>query len=175
LSYSVETKGRRPLLKPDPWPGFILSFNPCRPASTGRIAIASADPAAAPLIRPNYLATDGDIADAIAGARLIGRFESSAAMNRLIDGPPKIDLTSASDQEILADFRARAGTVYHPCGTCRMAPEAQGGVVDASLRVHGVAGLRVADAAIFPNITSANTNAPTMMVAHMAARMILDQ
>jgi choline dehydrogenase len=172
LSYSVEYKGKRPLLSPDPWPGFIMSFNPCRPTSRGRIDIDSPDPTKAPRIRPNYLSTDADIADVIAGGRLLARFQETAAMRRLVAAPPRFDLARAGDAEIVADFRARSGTVYHPCGTCRMAPEGQGGVVDASLRVHGVEGLRVADASVFPNITSANTNAPTIMVAHKAAQLI---
>ncbi len=72
----------------------------------------------------------------------------------------------------MQDFRARAGTVYHPCGTCAMLPESAGGVVDADLRVYGVQGLRVVDASVFPSIPSANTNAPTMMVARKAANLI---
>ena len=93
-------------------------------------------------------------------------------MRALIAGTPVFDPARASDDEVVADFRARSGSVYHPCGTCRMAPQAAGGVVDAELRVHGVERLRVVDASIFPNITSANTNAPTIMVAVKAADRI---
>jgi choline dehydrogenase len=109
----------------------------------------------------------------LCGARLIGRLQETAAMRGLIDGAPAFDPARASDAEIIEDFRARGVTVFHPCGTCRMAPEAAGGVVGPDLRVHGVEGLRVVDASIFPNITSANINAPTMLVAHMAARAIV--
>ena len=70
------------------------------------------------------------------------------------------------------DFRARAATVYHPVGTCRMGAKATDSVVDSSLRVHGIAGLRVVDASVFPSVTSANTNAPTLMVAQKAADLI---
>jgi choline dehydrogenase len=80
-----------------------------------------------------------------------------------------------NDEAILADFRARCGTVFHPVGTCRMGPDACQAVVDEALRVHGVAGLRVVDASVFPSITSGNTNAPTLMVAHRAADMILHE
>ena len=173
LSYTTETVGKRALLKPDPYPGFILSFNPCRPTSRGRIDIAGPDPAAPPRIVPNYLSTDSDIADVIACARLIGRLQNTAAMRALIADTPVFDPAAASDADILADFRARSGTVYHPCGTARMAPRDTGGVVDARLRVYGVEGLRVADASIFPNITSANTNAPTIMAAGKAAELML--
>ena len=93
-------------------------------------------------------------------------------MRALIDGAPTFDPARASDEAIEQDFRARSGTVFHACGTCRMAPAAAGGVVDSTLKVHGVEGLRVVDASIFPNITSANTNAPAILVGHMGARLI---
>ncbi|MCT4684039.1 MAG: GMC family oxidoreductase N-terminal domain-containing protein [Roseicyclus sp.] len=173
LSYSTVYRDKRPLLKPDPWPGFILGFNPCRPTSTGRIDIASADPAAAPRIMPNSLTTNSDIADMIAGARLVERMLQTPAMQGLIAGPNGFSPVGADDDTLLADVRARASTVFHPCGTCRMAPEEAGGVVDPSLRVWGVQGLRVVDASVFPNITSANTNAPTIMTAMRAADLIL--
>ncbi len=172
LSYSANFDGKRALLKPDPYPGFILSFNPCRPASLGRIDIAAPDAAAPPRIRPNYLSAESDIADVIACARLIGRIQETQAMRALIADGPDFDVTQATDDEIVADFRARSGTVYHPCGTARMAPLADGGVVDSHLRVYGVEGLRVVDASIFPNITSANTNAPSIMTAHKAADIL---
>jgi choline dehydrogenase len=172
LSYSTKYVGRRPLLQPDPFPGFILGFNPCRPRSTGRIDLRSADPAAPPKIMPNYLSNNQDIADVIRCGRLIGRLLGTRALRQLIVGPRRFDVCEADDAEILADFRARCSTVYHPCGTCRMVPETNGGVVDRQCRVYGVAGLRVVDASIFPNITSANTNAPTIMVAHRAAAFI---
>jgi choline dehydrogenase len=172
LSYSTEYVGRRPLLKPDPYPGFILGFNPCRPHSRGRIDICSPDPAQAPAIRPQYLSDPRDQAQVLAGARLIARLQQTAALRALIAGEPATNLPAMSDEDVLQDFRARSGTVYHPCGTCAMGPEARGGVVDAQLRVHGVPGLRVVDASVFPNITSANTNAPALMVAAHAARFI---
>jgi choline dehydrogenase len=172
VSYTVETRGARRLLKPDPHPGFIIGFNACRPTSEGRIEIASPDPTAPPRITPNYLSTNHDVAEAVAGARLVGRLEGTRALRRLIDGAPAFDLSAASDAEIIADFRARAGTVFHPCATCRMAPEADGGVVDPRLRVRGVERLRIADASIFPDITSANTNAPAIMVGRRAAEII---
>ncbi len=172
LSFAAGFAGDTPLLRPDPFPGFILGFNACRPTSVGRVDIGAPDPTAPPRIAPNYLSTNGDVAEAIAGARLVGRMQDSAALRTLIDGAPKFDIARASDADIIADFRARAGSVYHACGTCRMGPEARGGVVDAHLRVHGVDGLRVIDASVFPNITSANTNAPTIMVAQRAADLM---
>jgi choline dehydrogenase len=77
------------------------------------------------------------------------------------------------DDALLADFRARASTVFHPVGSCRMGVSPDDSVVDASLAVHGVAGLRVVDASVFPSITSGNTNAPTIMVGYKAGEIIL--
>lgn len=172
LSYSVSYADKRPLLQPDRWPGFILSFNSCRPTSRGEVAIASADPAAPPRITPRYLSTAKDLADVVAGARLISRLDRTPAMQRLIARKPDLDLASMSDAEIIADFRQRSGTVYHQSCSCRMAPAADGGVVGTDLKVHGLDGLRVVDASVFPNLTSANTNAPTIMLAAKAAAAV---
>ncbi len=76
-------------------------------------------------------------------------------------------------QQLLQDFRERAGTVFHPVSTCMMGPDPATSVVDARLRVHGVAGLRVIDASVFPTVTSGNTNGPTAMVAEKGAAMLL--
>ena len=173
LSYSTEVAGKRRLTKPDPWPGFILSFNSCRPTSTGSVKINSSDPFAMPDIDFNYLSTNQDREDVIAGARFIGKLQNSPAMQELIQSKPIFDPSKASDEEIISDFRKRAGSVYHTSCTCRMAPETEGGVLDPELKVYGIKGLRVVDASSFPNVTSANTNAPTMMLAWRAADMIL--
>ncbi|MBP7001604.1 GMC family oxidoreductase [Amaricoccus sp.] len=170
LSYSAEFAGARPITRPDPWPGFILSFNPCRPTSEGRVEIASPDPEAAPRIVTGYVATEADRAAVIAGARLVGRLQETAAMRGLIAAAPAFDPARAEDAAVLADFRARAGSVYHLCGTCRMGA---GGALDPALRLRGTEGLRVVDASAFPNVTSANTNAPTIMLAARAAALIV--
>ncbi len=170
LSYSAERTGPRQTLKPDPYPGFILSFNPCRPKSRGRIEAASPDARAPARIIPNYLSTDEDLVTVLAGARLLARLQDTTAIRGLLAAPPSFDLSGATDDAILDDFRARCGTVYHPCGTCRMGKD---GVVGSNLRVHGVDAIRVADASIFPNITSANTNAPAILAGYKAAQMIM--
>ena len=79
-----------------------------------------------------------------------------------------------ADEDLVADFRERSGTVYHPSCTCRMGVSAASSVVDSRLRVHGVAGLRVCDASVFPNLIAGNTNAPAMMVGWKGAAMILE-
>lgn len=174
VTYTTTAEGTRSVIRPDPFAGFIISFQPARPTSRGRIDIGGADPMAAPLIRPNSLGTDEDIAQVIAGARLCQRLMRTRALGRLTARAMGADLREMDDAAILADFRQRCGTVFHPVGTCRMGTDATESVVDPRLRLHGFAGLRIADASVFPNLTSGNTNAPTMMLAHRAADLILE-
>ena len=173
VSYHPAEGETRKLTLPDPYPGFIMGFNPCRPTSEGFIEICSTDPHAPPRITTNYLATQQDLDGVVSMARLVGRIQDTKAIRDILAEPPDIDLTNMAEDDILNDFRQRATTVYHPCGTCRMGADIQNAVVNADLQVFGIQGLRVVDASIFPNITSANTNAPTIMVAHEAARRIL--
>jgi choline dehydrogenase len=173
LSYQTFHKGRRKLMKPDNFSGFILGFNSCRPKSEGTVSITSSRLGEAPSIRPNYLDHEDDRDEALAMARLIERLMATPALTGILADEPVTPLDKMDDDAVLADFRQRGGTVFHLCGTCRMGPDAASSVVDSRLRVHGVEGLRICDASAFPNITSANTNAPTMMLAHRAAGMIL--
>ena len=173
VTYSMAPAGKRRLMNPDAFAGFILSFQPCRPTSRGRIDVRSADPTAAPAIRPNYLSTDSDIADVVAGGRLLQEMLGTQAMRALIKAPIAPDLAGMDEAAIVADFRQRAGSVFHPVGTCGMGPDARHSVVDGQVRVHGLQGLRVVDASVFPGITSGNTHAPTVMVAQRAADLIL--
>ncbi len=163
----------RTRIEVDAFSGFILCFQPTRPTSTGRIDIASADFRQAPRIAPNYLSTEKDRQDVVHGGRLLQRLARTRAIRGLIREPIAPDLGAMGDAEMLADFRARAATVYHPVGTCRMGKAPGDSVVDATLRVHGIERLRVVDASVFPTVTSANTNAPTLMVARKAADLIL--
>lgn len=174
VTYTTTPQGKRSVVQPDPFPGFIISFQPSRPTSRGRIDISANDPEAPPLIRPNSLGTEVDRAQVIAGAQLCQRLMRTEALQRLVESPMKPDLLTMTADDMLADFRERCGTVFHPVGTCRMGDGPAASVVSSRLKVHGVAGLRVADASVFPNITSANTNAPTMMLAHRAADLILE-
>jgi choline dehydrogenase len=163
----------RTSIEVDPFPGFYLCFQPTRPTSSGRIDIASGDFRHAPSIAPNYLSTDKDIADVVHGGRLIQSIARTQAIRTLILEPIAPDLGAMGDAELVADFRSRAATVYHPVGTCRMGNDSTASVVDPALRVHGVEHLRVVDASVFPTVTSANTNAPTLMVAQKAADLII--
>lgn len=174
LSYQMVVKGKRALTKPDRFQGFIIGFNSCRPESRGSVLAQSADPRVQPRIHANYLSAKKDRDDVIKMARLIQKMQETQALQGVLASAPLTPLATMTDTEILADFKQRCGTVFHLCGTCRMGPDAKTSVVDPRLRVHGVTGLRVCDASIFPNVTSANTNAPTIMVAHKAAAMMLE-
>ena len=173
LSYQSLHRGKRKLMRPDRFSGFIIGFNSCRPKSEGSISITSRDPAASPAIRPNYLQHEDDCAEALAMARFVERLQDTPTLSGLLADLPLTPLEAMSDDEVLDDFKTRGGTVFHLCGTCRMGPRAESAVVDPQLRVHGLEGLRVCDASVFPNITSANTNAPTLMLANKAARLVL--
>ena len=172
VTYSIREGNKRPLLKTDKFPGFILSFNPCRPKSRGEINICSSNIYDQPKIKYNYLTNEADLDNIIKGARLIEQMERTDAIKSLLLEKPSIALSSMNDNEIIDDFKERASTVFHPSCTCRMGNDPKSSVVDKNLLVHGVSSLRIVDASIFPNITSANTNAPTIMVAHKASEMI---
>ncbi|WIY24426.1 GMC family oxidoreductase [Parasedimentitalea psychrophila] len=174
VTYTTTSNGKRTVVQPDPFPGFILGFQPSRPTSRGRIDIGDKDPETPPLIRPNSLSTDEDHTQVVAGGMLCQQLIATTALGQLVESAMDPDLRGMAPEEILADFRERCGTVFHPVGTCRMGDDAAVSVVCPRLKVHGVAGLRVVDASVFPNITSGNTNAPTMMLAHRAAGLILE-
>ncbi|WFS00855.1 GMC family oxidoreductase [Rhizobium tumorigenes] len=173
LSYRIPANSRSGLM-PEPYPGFLIAFNACRPTSRGKVQIASDDPARAPLIQPNYLSTERDVAEVLQGSRLVRRIASAPSFSEITDTEISPSAAVESDADLLAYFRANSGSIYHPCGTCAMGPDSGGAVVDARLRVHGLRGLRVVDASIFPTITAGNINAPTMMVAEKGAAMILE-
>jgi choline dehydrogenase len=160
-------------MRPDIFPGFLLSAQPCRPTSRGFLEIASADPAAAPRIVPNSLATDHDVSELLEGSRLLRQLAATPALRDVIETELMPGSGIQSDAEMFADIQKRATTVYHPVSTCRMGHDPDTDVVDQSLCVHGVERLRVVDASIFPSIPSGNTNAPTLMVAEKGADLIL--
>jgi choline dehydrogenase len=175
ISYSAATivPGRFKITNPDPFSAFLISFNTCVPTSRGSVQIQSANPMDKPKIETRFLSTDHDLRDIIEGSRLVRRIAATAPLADKLDVEHLPGAEVQSEADVLADFRARSGSVYHASCTCAMGPDAETSVVDARLRVHGISGLRVIDASVFPKVTSGNTNAPVMMVAEKGADMLL--
>ncbi|MCB8838592.1 GMC family oxidoreductase [Aurantimonas sp. VKM B-3413] len=173
VTYTTAPSGKRPIINPDPFPGFVVSFQPARPTSRGRVDIASPDIATPPRIEPRYLSTNEDLDKVVAGGRLMQAMVATKAMRKLIRVPIEPDVETLDEAGLVADFRARAGSVFHPTSSCRMGREGEDAVVGPDLKVFGLSKLRVVDASVFPNITSGNTNAPTIMLARKAADAIL--
>lgn len=155
-----------------PEEGFMAVLTAGRPNSVGSIRIASADPEAAPIIDPDYLSDPEDVRAMREGIRLIREIIAQPAFDgfRGSEYAPGADLQS--DAELEKYIRDNANTLYHPVGTCKMGQDDMA-VVDAHLRVHGIAGLRVIDASIMPYIISGNTNFPAMMIGEKGAASIL--
>jgi choline dehydrogenase len=153
---------------------FTASVCNLNPTSRGSVSIRSAKPGDAPVIAPLYLSTDADRHVAAEGLRLTRRIVSQPALSPYAPREVKPGVQFQSDAE-LAQLAGDIGTtIFHPVGTAKMGPAADPlAVVDAQLRVHGLAGLRVVDASVMPTITSGNTNAPTLMIAERAAEWIL--
>ena len=173
VSYTRAPVGTRPLINPDPFPGFLIGYNPCKPTSKGYLEITSSDAKQAPLLQPNYLDTQHDRSLMLAGIRLMRKLTAAPAFKEVVTAEILPGTGYNSDEELMSYVRNSAWTVFHQCGTCRMGDNAKTSVVDARLRVHGVHGLRVADASVFPTIPTGNTNAPSIMVGERASDFIL--
>ncbi len=172
FSTLVPRVGERPLLTPDPFNGLSLGLSNCRPTSRGNIQIASADAFAAPKITAGVYSTRRDVEEMLAACKFLRNIAAQPAFARLVEEELRPGPAVRTDDEIIDDFRNRSGTVYHPSCTCRMGPDPSSSVVDARLRVHGVAGLRVIDASAFPNLIAGNTNAPAMMMGWKGAQLV---
>jgi choline dehydrogenase-like flavoprotein len=147
--------------------GFTCHVCVLRPVSRGTVTLGSRDPAAPPVIDPCFLSEEEDAQTLLRGVKLTQRIMKAPAFDE-VRGEPLYASGAHDDEALMADIRARADTVYHPVGTCRMGSDA-GAVVDPALRVRGVAGLRIADASVMPSLVSGNTNAPTIMIGERAA------
>ena len=152
--------------------GYGYSCHVCvlHPHSRGRVFLQSAAPMAAPGIDPQFLSDERDMARLIKGAKLTRAIMQAPAMDKY-RGRELFMRGDESDAELAENIRARADTIYHPVGTCKMGVDKMA-VVDPQLRVHGMRGLRVVDASVMPTLTGGNTNAPTIMIAEKAADMI---
>ena len=141
-----------------------MAFNQCRPYSKGEINIASDNYKDAALIDPKYLSDDRDKKEIIESVKLINNIVNTKALKDITIKQVLPENTNPSDDEIFDYFVDNCGSIYHLCGTCRMGHDDMA-VVNEKLQVHGFENLRVIDASVFPNVTSGNINAPTMMVA----------
>jgi choline dehydrogenase-like flavoprotein len=151
--------------------GYSCHICVLRPHSRGEVTLKSADPKAAPRIDPKFLSDDRDLHTLIKGARMTRAVLESPAMARYREKELFGVHDDMSDAEWETVIRNRADTVYHPVGTCKMGVDEMA-VVDPKLRVHGLDGLRVADASVMPTLVSGNTNAPTIMIGEKCAEMI---
>ncbi|MBM2321219.1 MULTISPECIES: GMC family oxidoreductase [Marivita] len=158
-----------------PFSAFTMSVCQLRPESRGMIRLASADAAVYPKIHPNYLSTDTDCRTIVEGIRIARRIARHAPLTDKISEEFRPDASLDLDDYdgTLSWARNNSTTIYHPTGTCKMG-KGSDAVVDARLRVHGIAGLRVVDCSIMPEIVSGNTNAPAIMIGEKASDMILE-
>ena len=156
---------------PEEGAGYTVTPGPNRILSRGEVTLRSADPDAPPDIDPHYLAEEADVAAHVRGIRMAREIGEANALKdwrrrEVLPGPER-----RTDAELREYVRQAASTIYHHVGTCKMGVDHMA-VVDPELRVHGVAGLRVADASIMPTITSGNTNAPTIMIGERCAELV---
>ena len=156
---------------PEATHGFTMRVGPINPESRGWIGLGSADPAAPALIQPNYLEDEADCRTTIAGIRMVREVIGQPAFAAYRGAELAPGAAVESDAELTAWLRANAMTTFHPVGTCRMGTDPMA-VVDDRLAVHGIAGLRIADASVMPVIVSGNTNAPAIMIGEKAAEFI---
>ena len=161
--------------QPHSFNAFTASVLQLRPESRGEIRLCSADMRDHPKIRPNYLATRTDQHTIVEGIRVARRIACQSPLAEVITGEytPGAKVAGDDYEAVLDWARNTSTTIYHPTGTCKMGSDPMS-VVDSRLRVHGIDGLRVADASIMPNIVSGNTNAPTIMIGEKASDMVLE-
>ena len=152
--------------------GITMNVNVLRSESTGSIHIKSADPAEPPAIRFNFLSTEHDRRGVLAVLRKGRELMSTSPLKEVTGEEIAPGAHLQKDDELLDWVRKNAETTYHPVGTCKMGMDSMA-VVDSELRVHGLRGLRVADASIMPTLTSGNTNAPAIMIGEKCAAMVL--
>jgi choline dehydrogenase len=160
-------------LKPHPFSGFTILAEHMRPNSRGHVRITDASPSVQPEIQFNFFADEADQQAAIAGLRFGRKIAATAPMSDCVEEEILPGRDVQSDDELLAYCRANGLSLLHPVGTCKMGT-GDDAVVDPRLKVHGIDGLRVADASIMPRIVTGNTNAASIMIGEKAASMITE-
>ena len=167
MPLSVDKPGT-PLHK---YSGFTASVWQCHPKSRGEVSIQSIDPFKQPRIAPNYLSAQHDRNVMVDAIKILRQINDQPSFRDRWDTEVVPGRHRESEGQILDSIRKGGGTVFHPVGTCRMGND-DASVLDPELRVRGVDGLRVIDASAMPTITSANTNAPTLMIGEKGAAMM---
>jgi choline dehydrogenase len=152
-------------------PAITTICNVCQPRARGRLRLLSADPAIPLDAQLQLLGDEDDLHKLVAGLRLIRRIYAAPALRSLVIAEQLPGADCHSDAQLEDYCRDSSASQFHPAGTCRMGNDADA-VTDPALRVRGVAGLRIADASVMPALTSANTNAPVMMIAEKAADLL---
>ncbi|TDI54061.1 MAG: hypothetical protein E2O96_08750 [Acidobacteria bacterium] len=159
-------------MEPGGGPAYSLGSVLINPLARGSVMASSGNPLDPPSIRGNYLTEPSDVAALVRGVGISREIHAATAFDE-VRGEEMLPGSEIQGPEAIEEFvRNRAEAFYHPVGTCRMGP-ADVSVVDAELRVHGIEGLRVADASVMPGVTSGNTNAPTLMIGVRAVEKIL--
>jgi choline dehydrogenase len=152
--------------------GITAITNILRSESTGSIHVSSKSPNRPPAIRFNFLSAQLDREVTLEAMRITRRIMTAPAMRGIATDEITPGVNIQSDEKMLDWIKQNAETTYHPVGTCKMGSDPMA-VVDNELRVHGIEGLRIADASIMPTLTSGNTNAPSIMIGEKASRMVL--
>jgi choline dehydrogenase len=163
-------KGLRALLPREH--GFSWFVNQGRPASRGFVQLRSADPRDPPVVEPRYLSEPDDLERLVRGIERLRHIAAQPALAKVVSREIRPGPEAVTPDELRASIRRFASNHFHVAGTCRMGPSPETSVVDPELRVHGVLGLRVADASIMPELVNGNTNAPVIMIAERAAAFI---
>ena len=156
----------------DPYPGFSIGCYVLRPESQGSVHIGSPEAGKPPVIHANYLSAEHDIHTIVAALKMIRKIAAQPGLAQHIVRETRPGPAANTDDALLDHARATGQTSYHPIGTCRMGKDERA-VVDAKLKVHGIEGLRVADASIMPTMVASNTNAPSIMIGEKASDLVL--
>ncbi len=170
--YSIERRDRDGII-PHTWPGFMITPVHLHPEGRGRVSLESADPFAAPKIEFKFLETAYDVDAMVHGIKLARKIAEQPALKPYIAEEVHPGPAVTSDKDLIDNLRNYGVSNLHPVGTCRMGTGGDA-VVDPRLRVHGIAGLRVADASIMPQVVGGNTNAPSIMIGEKCAAMVLE-
>lgn len=170
--WSIETRDRTGM-HPHKWPGFSMSPVHLRPEGRGLVSLTSRDPLAPPRIEFRFMETAHDVDAMIRGVRLARKLADQPALKPYIAEEVVPGPAVRSDEQLIEDIRNRGVSNLHPVGTCRMGT-GRDAVVDPRLRVHGIRGLRVADASIMPLVVGGNTNAPSIMIGEKCVAMVLE-